>query len=183
MIFHEINLRGAFLIDIERHEDDRGVFARTWCRREFAAQNLETEFVQSNISVNPLRGTLRGLHFQRPPESETKIVQCIRGAIYDVIVDLRPESPTFRQWVDVTLTAGSYRMLYIPARFAHGFQTVENNTEVSYQMSSYFVPDAGRGIRFDDPDLAIHWPLSVTRISEKDRTLPGLERSLELIGG
>lgn len=180
MIFHETRLAGAYLIDIERLSDERGFFARTWCRREFAAQNLETDYVQASISVNPLRGTLRGLHFQSPPHSETKLVQCVRGAIYDVIVDLRPASPTFRQWLGVELTAASHRMLYIPAAFAHGFQTLEDNTEVSYLISTFHVPEAARGIRHDDPVLGIAWPMKISRISEKDRRLPTIDEVPEL---
>lgn len=175
MIFHDLGLAGAYQIEIERQADERGFFARTWCRREFRKQGLETEYVQASISVNPLRGTLRGLHFQCAPHWETKIVQCVRGAIYDVILDLRPRSPTFRRWLGVTLSAESHDMLYVPTGFAHGFQTLKNDTEVSYLISTFFVPAAARGIRYDDPALAIDWPFEVTRISEKDRGLPGID--------
>jgi dTDP-4-dehydrorhamnose 3,5-epimerase len=175
MIFRELSLSGAYLIEIERQTDARGFFARTWCQREFGEQNLETEYVQASISVNPASGTLRGLHFQCPPYGEVKIVQCVRGAIYDIIVDLRPRSTTFRKWLGVTLSAESHNMLYVPAGFAHGFQTLENDTEVSYLISTFYVPAAARGIRYDDPALGITWPGDVTRISEKDRALPGID--------
>jgi dTDP-4-dehydrorhamnose 3,5-epimerase len=175
MLFRDLSLSGAHLIEIERHADARGYFARTWCRREFRKQNLETEYVQASVSVNPTRGTLRGLHFQCTPHWEVKVVQCIRGAIHDVIVDLRPRSPTFRQWLGVTLSAESRDMLYVPVGFAHGFQTLENDTEVSYLVSTFYVPAAARGIRYDDPALGIDWPLEVTRISDTDRGLPGID--------
>ena len=176
MIFRETRLRGAFVIDVERNADERGFFARTWCRRELAARNLEAEYVQGSVSVNSVRGTLRGLHFQCEPHSETKIVQCVRGAIYDVIVDLRSRSPTFRQWFGVELTAESRRLLYVPAGFAHGFQTLSDNTEVSYVISAFYVPAAARGIRYDDPALGIPWPMKATCISQKDLDLPALDQ-------
>jgi dTDP-4-dehydrorhamnose 3,5-epimerase len=180
MIFRELGLAGAYLIEIERHTDERGFFARTWCKREFANQNLETEYVQASISVNATRGTVRGLHYQCSPHWEVKVVQCIRGAIYDVIVDLRPGSETFRKCLGVTLSAASHDMLYIPAGFAHGFQTLEDDTEVSYLISAFYVAAAARGIRYDDPALGINWPMKVTRISEKDRGLPGIDDIAEL---
>ena len=175
MIFRDLCLSGAYLIEIERQEDERGFFARTWCRREFRKQGLETEYVQASVSVNPIRGTLRGLHFQCSPYWEVKIVQCVRGTIYDVILDLRPRSPTFRKWLAVTLSAEARDILYVPTGFAHGFQTLEDDTEVSYLVSTFYVPAAARGIRYDDPALSIDWPIEVTRISEKDRGLPGID--------
>lgn len=182
MIFRETCLRGAYVIDIERHTDERGFFARTWCRRELAAHELEAEYVQGSISLSSIRGTVRGLHFQREPHSETKIVQCVRGAIYDVIVDLRLGSPTFRQWFGVELVAESYRQLYVPAGFAHGFQTLEDDTEVSYVISAFYVPGAARGIRYDDPALAIPWPMKATSISQTDLNLPALHQLPEILG-
>lgn len=175
MIFRDLPLSGAYLIEIEPHADARGFFARTWCRREFGEQGLETEYVQASVSVNPIRGTLRGLHFQCTPHWEVKLVQCIRGAIYDVIVDLRPGSSTFRKWLGVTLSAESHDMLYVPIGFAHGFQTLENDTEVSYLVSTFYAPGAARGICHNDPTLGINWPTEVTHISETDLRLPSID--------
>jgi|SRR5579859_790100 len=177
MIFREIRLRGAYLIEIEPHVDSRGFFARTWCRREFAACGLETEFDQSSVSVSAERGTLRGLHYQRAPHSEVKLVSCVRGAIYDVIVDLRPGSATFRQWCAVELRGGSHRSLYVPPQFAHGFQTLENDTEVTYMISGLHEPAAAAGIRYDDPALSIDWPTTIRQISSRDREWPPLVAS------
>lgn len=174
MIFRETRLAGAFLIDLEKQVDDRGFFARSWCREEFRAHGLAEAFVQANASFSTTAGTLRGLHFQRPPHWEAKLVTCTRGAIYDVIVDLRQESRTYRQWLAVELTADSYRSLYVPERFAHGFQTMRPDTEVTYQMSTPYVAGSGGGIRHDDPDLGIAWPLPVSRISPADRAWPSL---------
>lgn len=179
MIFRETSLAGAYLIDIEKQADERGFFARTWCSKEFSHHNLTADFVQRSISFNPTPGTLRGLHYQRRPHSETKLVQCLRGAIYDVIVDLRPGSQTFRQWLGVELTVESCRMLYIPEQFAHGFQTLAKDTVVDYMISTFYAPDAGDGVRYDDPSLGIKWPMPVTRISSKDRSWPILERQRE----
>lgn len=179
MIFHETRLRGAYTIEIEEHADERGFFARTWCRREFAEHDLVAEFVQCSLSYNREAGTLRGLHYQRDPYWEAKIVQCLRGAVFDVILDLRAESPTFGRWHAVELSARSRRMLYVPERFAHGFQALEPDTEVSYMISTFYVPEASRGIRYDDPSLAIPWPKPVTQISARDRTWPTLDRTPE----
>ncbi len=175
MIFRDLCLPGAYLIEIEPRADARGFFARTWCQREFREQNLETEYVQASISVSPTRGTVRGLHFQCSPHWEVKLVHCVRGAIYDVIVDIRPRSPTFRRWLGVTLSAESHNMLYVPIGFAHGFQTLESDTEVSYFVSTFYVPAAAKGIRYDDPALNIKWPVEVTRISDTDLGLPGID--------
>jgi dTDP-4-dehydrorhamnose 3,5-epimerase len=172
MIFTETALKGAFIIDPERLADERGFFARTWCQREFAAQGLSTKFVQCNISFNKKRGTLRGMHYQATPHEEARLVRCTRGAIYDVILDLRPESPTFRQWLSVELSAQNSRMLYIPEGFAHGFQTLEDDTEVFYQMSEFYHPESARGIRWDAPAFGIRWPNIVCIISDRDRNLP-----------
>jgi len=175
MIFHETRLGGAWLIDLEKRVDERGFFARTWCREEFAAHGLATEFVQANVSFNEAAGTLRGLHYQRPPHWEAKLIQCVRGAIYDVIVDLRPDSPTYASWLGIELSATTRQMLYVPQGFAHGFQTLQPDTEVTYLMSTPYVPGSSCGIRFDDPALAIAWPLPITRISEGDRAWPTLQ--------
>lgn len=175
MIFRELPLRGAYLVELEPHSDQRGQFARAWCREEFGRQGLATDFVQGNVSVNPEPGTLRGMHYQLAPHREVKLVRCVRGAIYDVIVDLRPNSPTYLRWTGVQLSQGTLCMLYVPEDFAHGFQTLQADCEVNYLVSAFFAPDAGAGVRYDDPALAIDWPLPVTRISEKDRAWPLLE--------
>ncbi len=172
MIFEETALPGACTIDIEKREDARGFFARGWCQREFADHGLASNLVQVNISCNKRAGTLRGMHWQTVPAAETKLVRCTRGAIYDVIVDLRPDSPTYRQWIGVELTAGNYRMLYVPEQFAHGFQTLEDDTEVTYQVSAFYTPEAERGARYNDPAFGITWPLPAEVISDKDRTWP-----------
>lgn len=176
MIFHEVTLPGAYVVELERHADDRGFFARTWCRDTFAKHGLTTEFAQCSVSYNIAAGTVRGLHYQDSPHWEAKLVQCLRGAVYDVIVDLRENAPTFGQWFAVELTAENGRMLYIPEQFAHGFQTLLPDTEVSYMMSTPYVPEAARGIRYDDPTLAIPWPLPVQRISARDRALPSFDQ-------
>lgn len=172
MIFRETELRGAFVVDLEKRVDERGYFARSWCREEFDRHGLITDFVQHSVSFSEVAGTLRGMHFQRPPHGETKLVRCVRGAIYDVIVDLRPDSRSYGRWVSVELTAESGRMLYIPALFAHGFQTLAPETEVSYMISAFHRPEASEGLRYDDPQLGIAWPLPVSRIAEKDRAWP-----------
>jgi dTDP-4-dehydrorhamnose 3,5-epimerase len=174
MIFTETELPGAYLIDVERREDDRGFFARAWCRQEFEAHGLIARVAQANISYNRRKATLRGLHYQLPPFAEAKLVRCTRGAIYDVIVDLRVDSPTYLRWLGVELTADQHRMLYVPEGFAHGFLTLEDHTEVTYQVSQFYTPAAERGIRYDDPALGIRWPLEVQVISEKDRSWPRL---------
>jgi dTDP-4-dehydrorhamnose 3,5-epimerase len=172
MIFRETVLKGAFTIELEPHRDERGQFVRTWCWDEFARHGIGVAFVQSAHSVNRERGTLRGLHWQAPPHEEAKLVRCSRGAIYDVIVDIRECSPTFGHWLGFTLTAQSQIMLFVPTGFAHGFQTLLDESEVSYQLSAAHAPAAARGLRFDDPGLAIDWPLPVSRISDRDRALP-----------
>ena len=174
MRFGPTRLRGAVLIELERRADDRGFFARTFCEAEFAAAGLETRFVQANASGNPRAGTLRGLHYQVPPYAEVKVVRCTRGAVFDVIVDLRPESPTYRQWQGLELTAAEGTMLYVPGGFAHGYQTLVDDTEVAYQVSQPYTPGAEAGIRYDDPALSIAWPLAVSAISGKDREWPDL---------
>jgi dTDP-4-dehydrorhamnose 3,5-epimerase len=168
VIFQELSIPGAWLIEPEKHEDHRGFFARAWCQREFAAHGLTTAFVQGNISFNKKKGTLRGLHYQAAPYGEAKLVRVTQGALYDVIVDLRQDSPARGQWLAVELSAENYRMLYIPAGVAHGFQTLADNTEVFYQMSEFHHPDAARGIRWDDPELNIPWPLPQPIMSPRD---------------
>jgi dTDP-4-dehydrorhamnose 3,5-epimerase len=175
VIFTELPLAGAFLIEPERHADERGFFARVWCAREFGDRGLATVFVQSSISFNKRRGTLRGLHLQSPPHAETKLVRCTRGAAFDVLVDLRPESATYKRWHVCELTAENRGTVYIPEGIAHGFQTLSDDTELAYCISTYYEPAAARGVRWDDPTLAIAWPMvPPTVVSEKDRQLPFL---------
>jgi len=175
MIFTETKLPGVYLIDLERLEDERGFFARAWCRREFQEHALDPDLVQCNISYNQHSGTLRGMHYQLPPHAETKLVRCIGGALYDVIVDLRSGSPTFLQWIGVELTADNRTMLYVPKGFAHGFLTLAPNTEVFYQMSSYYAPDSTGGVRCNDPLLRIEWPAAVNVISSRDESYPSCD--------
>lgn len=169
MKFTETKLGGAYLIEPKRLEDERGFFARSFCQNEFKAHGLNPRVVQCNISYNKHKGTLRGMHYQVAPMAEAKLVRCTRGAIYDVIIDLRPESPTYCQWAPVELTADNRRMLYIPEGFAHGFQTLEDDTEVFYQVSEFYTPDCERGVRWDDPVFGIEWPETPTLISKKDK--------------
>lgn len=175
MKFAAAKLSGAFVIEIEPIEDERGFFARTFCVQEFKAHGLNFEIIQSSISHNAKKGTIRGMHYQVSPHEESKLIRCTRGAIHDVFVDIRRQSPTYRQWESVTLTAENRKMLYLPPGFAHGFQSLEDDTEVSYQISNIFVPEAARGLRWDDPALGIAWPLPVSVISERDRNYPKLE--------
>ena len=171
MIFHETALSGAFLIDLEPHVDTRGFFARSFCSGEFAAHGLASVFVQSNISFNAERGTLRGMHWQTAPHAEAKLVRCTAGSLWDVIVDLRPGSPTRLVWAGFELDARRRRLLYVPEGFAHGFITLESATEVFYEMSAPYVADASRGFRWDDPGIGIVWPLPPQRISDQDAGL------------
>jgi len=177
VIFAETPLHGAFVVDLERREDQRGFFARTFCAREFAAHGLEPAVAQCNLSFNLKKGTLRGLHYQAPPMGEAKLVRCGRGAIYDVIVDLRPDSPTYRRHVAVELNEENRRALYISKDIAHGFQTLTGEAEVWYQMSEFYAPGYERGLRYDDPALGIAWPLPVSEISERDASWPLLDPS------
>lgn len=172
MIFTETPLKGAFIIEPERHEHSRGFFARTWCQREAEAHGLNPRLVQCSICVNTRKGPLRGLHYQVPPYEEAKHIRCTRGSIYDVIVDLRPDSPTFRQYTAVVLTADNREMLYVPEGFAHGLQTLEDSTEVFYQMSEFYAPECAGGVRWDDPAFGIEWPAADRVISERDRSYP-----------
>ena len=172
MFFQETALVGAYIIDADMHHDDRGFFARTWCRNEFAERGLNPRLVQCNISFNLKKGTWRGMHYQLAPHEEAKLVRCTLGAICDVIVDLRPDSPTFKQYVTVELSAKNRRMLYIPERFAHGFVTLEDNSEIFYQMSEFYAPESARGFRWNDPVFAIDLPFGISVISERDRDYP-----------
>jgi dTDP-4-dehydrorhamnose 3,5-epimerase len=177
VIFTETMLAGAFILDVEEKRDSRGLFARTYCRDEFEAHGLDAELVQGNLSYNSFRATVRGMHFQFPPAAETKVVRCTRGALVDVIVDLRPESPTYLRHITVELTAENRRSLYVPRRFAHGYQSLEDGTEVTYLTGARYAPAFESGLRHDDPALAIAWPLPPIELSEKDRTWPLLVES------
>ncbi len=172
MIFTETKLKGSYLIDIERLSDERGFFARSWCQKEFLAQGLMSELVQCSVSFNAKKGTLRGLHYQIKPHEEVKLVRCTMGSIYDVIVDMRQDSPTFGQHVGFVLSADNHKMLYVPEGFAHGFLTLDDNTEVFYQMSEFYAPEHARGFRWNDPLFNINWPAELQLISERDRNLP-----------
>ncbi len=172
MIFKALPLSGAYLIEPERLADDRGFFARTFCRREFMEQGLKTDLVQCNISFNSRRGTLRGMHWQDFPAAEAKLVRCTAGALHDVIIDIRRDSPTFLAWTGVHLSAGNRAMLYAPEGFAHGFLTLSDDTEVFYQMSRDYSPEHARGARWNDPLFEIRWPEKIGHISEKDSAWP-----------
>jgi dTDP-4-dehydrorhamnose 3,5-epimerase len=172
VIFAETKLSGAFTIDLERREDERGFFARAFCQHEFEEHGLKPVIAQANIGFNRVRGCVRGMHFQYPPAAETKVVRCTRGAVLDIIVDLRPESPTFLEHVSVELTADNHRAIYIPERFAHGYQTLADETETSYQVGEFYTPGVEGGLRHDDPALGLTWPLPVSVISEKDANWP-----------
>jgi dTDP-4-dehydrorhamnose 3,5-epimerase len=173
MIFKETKLKGAFIIEMEPIGDNRGFFARAWCQREFEAHGLISSFVQANVTFSPKRGTLRGLHYQIAPHEEVKLVRCTQGAIYDVIIDLRPESPTYEQWLGTELTADNRKMIYIPGGFAHGYQILMNDTEVFYQVGQFYAPEHERGIRWNDPAFEINWPIASPLIlSKKDKRWP-----------
>jgi len=169
MIFTETKLKGAFVIDIEARDDSRGFFARAFCQHEFEAHGLKPIIAQTNIAFNHQKGTLRGMHFQFPPAAETKFVRCTRGAILDFIVDLRPESPTYLQHIAAELSEHNYRALYVPERFAHGYQVLQDKTETNYQVGEFYTPGCEGGLLYDDPRLALQWPLPTTVVSEKDR--------------
>ncbi len=175
MKFLPTALSDAWIIEPKRIEDDRGFFARTFCEREFAAQGLETRFPQHSLSFNKSKGTLRGLHYNAEPDTETKLIHCTSGVIFDVIVDLRRGSASYGRWTAVELSADNHRMLYVPRGFAHGFQTLTEACKVSYQISVEYNPACARGLRHDDPALAITWPLPVSVMSQRDRSLPGLD--------
>lgn len=183
MIFTETELSGAFVVEPERLEDARGHFARTWCAEEFEGMGLNPGLAQCSTSFNAARGTLRGLHYQAAPDAETKLVRCTMGSIFDVIVDLRVDSPTRGKWTALVLSAENRAMIYIPEGFAHGFQTLADDSEVFYQISAFYAPEASRGIRWDDPDLAIDWPWIEERvISERDDCFPLYRDTIPLTG-
>jgi dTDP-4-dehydrorhamnose 3,5-epimerase len=181
MIFIETRLAGAYIIDLERREDNRGFFARVFCQRELVAHGLKPVIAQGNVASSSKRGTLRGMHFQYPPAAETKYVRCTRGAILDIIVDLRPESSTYLQHVAVELTAANQRGIYVPERFAHGYMTLEDNSETTYMVGEYYAPASEGGLMYNDPRLGLRWPISVRSISKKDmnwRSLDEIETDL-----
>jgi len=175
VIFTETRLNGAFVIELERRDDERGFFARTFCRQEFRERGLELVIAQASMASNRMKGTLRGMHFQFPPAAEAKLLRCTRGAIVDIIVDLRPESPTYLQHIAIKLEAGTMQALYVPKRFAHGYQVLEDNTDISYEMSQCYTPSAEGGLMYDDPRLGLSWPLPVAVISTKDRSHRSLD--------
>jgi dTDP-4-dehydrorhamnose 3,5-epimerase len=177
VIFAETKLKGAFVIELDRKQDERGFFARTFCQQEFIAHGLKPLIAQGNIAYNKRKGTIRGMHFQFPPAAETKLVRCTRGAILDIIVDLRPESPTYLQHVSVRLDEDNHRALFVPERFAHGYQTLHDNTVTSYSVGEFYTPASEYGILYNDLRLGLEWPLPVTVISEKDRNFAPLDKS------
>ncbi|MEO7099858.1 MAG: dTDP-4-dehydrorhamnose 3,5-epimerase [Luteolibacter sp.] len=178
MIFQETKLKGAFIVELDKHEDERGFFARAFCAREFEEHGLCTQMVQANLSFSQKKGTLRGLHYQVPPASEPKFIRCISGAVWDVIVDMRPESPTYLEHIGVELSAENRRAIYVPDMFAHGNQALTDNAELLYLMGEYFTPGCARGLRYDDPALGIQWPQPVSVILEKDLAWPLLDRGV-----
>jgi len=183
MIFTETKLKGAYVIDLERREDSRGFFARAFCQNEFSSHGLKKIIAQGNVAFNFKKGTLRGMHFQYPPAAETKLVRCTRGAILDIIVDLRPESPTYLKHIAVELSEDNQRSLYVPERFAHGYQALRDNTETSYQVGEFYTPGCEGGLAYNDPRLGLEWPLPVTVISEKDaawQPMNEIESQLEM---
>jgi dTDP-4-dehydrorhamnose 3,5-epimerase len=176
VIFIETTLKGAFIVDLERREDARGFFARSFCQHEFKAHGLKPVIAQANIAFNLTKGTVRGMHFQFPPAAETKLVRCTRGAILDIIVDLRPESATFLQSVAVELNEDNQRALYVPERFAHGYQTLRDNTDTSYQAGEFYAPEAEGGLMYNDPRLELNWPMPATLVSQKDQNFPSFDQ-------
>lgn len=170
MKFQSTKIPGVVVIDIERLGDERGFFARSWCAQEFAAQGLTTTMAQSSVAYTAHAATVRGLHYQASPHAEEKLVRCVRGAAYVVVADIRPDSPTHRQWLGVELSADNHRMLYVPRLCAQGYQTLVDDTELLYQMSEFYVPESARGVAYDDPAFGIHWPLPVSVISPKDQS-------------
>jgi dTDP-4-dehydrorhamnose 3,5-epimerase len=173
MKFTETGLDGAFVIEIEPRLDERGFFARGWCRREFEAAGIRINFVQANIAFSKNKGTLRGMHFQKAPHAEAKFLRCVRGAVFDVMIDLRPDSPTFKKWFGIELTADNHKMVFIPEGFAHGYLATVDDTEVFYLVSAFYSPDTEGGVRWDDPAFGVKWPMTGNLIiSEKDKNLP-----------
>lgn len=174
MRFTELSLRGAYLVEVQAHEDTRGLFGRTFCAREFREHGLMEQFVQCNTSWNARTGIVRGMHYQLPPSCEVKLVRCTAGSMWDVLVDMRPDSESFLKHVGVELSARNRSALYVPEMFAHGYQTLEDETEVFYQMSEFYAPELSTGVRYDDPKLGIEWPLAVSLVSERDQALASL---------
>lgn len=172
MIFHKTTLSGAYVIEPEKIKDNRGFFARIWCQNEFRQQGLKTEWAQSNVGFNYRKGTLRGLHFQESPHAEVKIVRCPRGAIFDVIADLRPESPTYQRWFGVELSEENCKMIYVPEGFAQGYITLADNTEIYYHTTEFYRPESASGVRYDDSQFGISWPIEIAVISQQDRGWP-----------
>jgi len=177
MTFRETKLAGVFEVHLDFKPDERGFFARTWCQKEFESNGLNSRLVQCSLSFNLRKGTLRGMHYQEEPNAEAKLVRCTKGAIYDVVLDLRPPSPTYRGWVAVELTCANRSMVFVPEGCAHGFLTLEDETEVFYQMSEFYKPESARGVRWDDPAFQIAWPSAVDVISDRDRTYPDFEEA------
>ena len=175
MIFHETKLKGAFIVDLDKKDDDRGFFARAFCSREFEEHGLRPQVVQANMSYNHKKGAVRGMHYQVSPASEPKFIRCISGAIWDVIIDMRPDSPTYLQHIGVELSAENRRAIYVPDMFAHGNQALTDGAELLYLVGEFYTPGCERGVRFDDPVIGIEWPLPVTVISEKDQSWPLLD--------
>lgn len=178
MFFTETELKGAFVIDVNKLNDNRGFFGRTWCQEEMEAHGLNGNVVQSNTSFNIHKGTLRGMHYQKHPYEETKLVRCTKGSVYDVIVDLRPDSPTFKKWLGVQLSENDHRMIYVPEKFAHGYLTLEDNSEVTYLVTQFHKPGSEGGLRWNDPEIGITWPNKINIISEKDKNHPLFNNSL-----
>lgn len=175
MIFTQTKLAGAFIIDLKKLEDDRGFFARTFCENEFKEQGIDIKIVQANTNLSLKKGTIRGMHYQNHPYEEDKVVRCTKGALFDVIIDLRKDSPTYKQWIGVELTENNHRALLVPKGFAHGFLTLEDNTEANYLVSQFYTPGAESGIRYNDPQFNIEWPFEPVVVSEKDANHPDYE--------
>lgn len=182
MIFNPTSLHGAYTIDLEKRGDDRGFFARVFCEKEFGDHRLAKHFVQVNNSLSSKKGTLRGMHFQLPPFAEVKVLRCLKGALYDVIVDLRPDSPTFKKWFGAELTAENRRMMYVPQGFAHGLLTLTDETEVLYFVSAFYSPERERGLRYNDPAIGVVWPIEPVEVSQKDRNWPDIDESFHGLG-
>ena len=177
MIFTETKLKGAFLIEVKKLEDDRGFFGRAWCKNEFEEHGLNANICQLNTSLTKKKGTVRGMHYQVDPYQETKFIRCTKGRIYDVIIDLRPDSPTFMQWIGNELSEDNYKMMYVPENFAHGFVVLEDNSEVYYPVTQFYTPGAEAGIRYNDPAFNIQWPVEISLVSEKDMSHPDFDPS------
>jgi dTDP-4-dehydrorhamnose 3,5-epimerase len=178
MLFLETEIKGVFILEIKKLEDERGFFGRSWCKNEMENHGLNSNVVQANTSFSKLKGTLRGMHFQKHPFEESKLIRCTKGAIYDVIIDLRPSSPTFKKWLGIELTEDNYKMLYVPEKFAHGFLTMTNNCEVTYLVTQFYTPGSEAGIRWNDPVFGISWPDEVRVISDKDKNFPDFNESM-----